>query len=318
MVLVPYICGRGFIKILKRAPGAGEYTHTDYLLTGVLISVGLTEAAHLFGVFGHRSVHEAMIVFYIEFAVAVLLSILLIVTEYLSAKKTKTGRPDIYRYTDSTSDKKDIYSAFLMVVIFLICFIVTQVNDNIYLEGDMTVETVNTFIGTDSFYTVNPLTGSAYTLGVPSRLKLLCLPSLFTFISETFHFSPVQVVWRIAPAFVMICCIAAYYNLSVALFKNDSVKKNIFMILVGVVLLIGNYMYGMDGFMALNSGFRGVALRNLVLIPYTISLVLRKKRLAVILCIIAEACVVWTLYGAGASLFIAVVLAAVERMVHDA
>jgi hypothetical protein len=317
MVVIPYICGKGFIDILRRTPKGAGYTKTDYLLTGALISVGLTEAAHLFGVFGHANVHTAMKLMGVCFAAAALAGLAASALIGNKAKNHNAAAPLLYENGSREIAKGDIYAAFLAVVIFIICFVITQVDNNIYLDGDMTVETVNSFISTDSFYTVNPLTGTAYTVGVPSRLKILCLPSLYTFFSKTFHISPAYVVWRIVPAFVLICCAAAYYNLSEVLFKNDSGKRNMFMVLVGLVILLGNYMYGMDGFMALESGFRGTAFRNLVLVPYTISLTFRKKWLQVLMCVIAEACVAWTLYGAGVCLFIAVGLTVAERVVHD-
>jgi hypothetical protein len=317
MVLIPYICGRGLIEILCGTPKGEEHKQTDFLLTGVLISVGLTEAAHLFGVFGHTSVHVAMTLMGACFAAETLIGLATMLFAHKKAQKKETATLSPYESGAREIARNDIYTGFLAIVIFIICFIIIQVNNNIYLDGDMTVETVNSFIGTDSFYTVNPLTGSAYVLGIPTRLKILCLPSLYTFFSETFHISPTLLVWRIVPAFVLICSAAAYYNLSCTLFKNDSGKRYMFMLLVGVIMLIGNYMYGIDGFMALESGFRGTAFRNLVLVPYTLSLTLRKKWLRVLLCIIAEACVAWTLYGAGVCLITALGLAAAERMVHD-
>ena len=54
-----------------------------------------------------------------------------------------------------------------------------------------------------------------------------------------------------------------------------------------------------DGFGVLHSGFRGTVIRNVVLMPYLLSLCLRRRWLAVLLCIAAEVCIVWTLYGAG-------------------
>ena len=55
----------------------------------------------------------------------------------------------------------------------------------------------------------------------------------------------------------------------------------------------------MDGFGLLFSGWRGVTIRNLVLVPYAVSLSLRKMYLHALLCALAEACVLWTFYGLG-------------------
>ena len=65
-------------------------------------------------------------------------------------------------------------------------------------------------------------------------------------------------------------------------------------------------MYGMDGFGVMHSGFRGVTIRAAILLPYTVGLVLRKKYKLLVLCVLAEACVVWTFYGLGACLLVSV------------
>jgi hypothetical protein len=307
MILVPFLCGKAFINMLCSAPEHHEYTNTDFFLTGVLICVGLSEAAHLFGVFGHGTVTNAGCVFAMLVTAAVLCSILfLFIKRHLSRSRKIAGNNQPLQASSA------IYTALPVFIIFLIEFIIIQVNDNIYTDGDMTVETVRTFIKTDSFYTVNPLTGMAYTAGVPSRLKILCLPGLYSFLSGIFRISPETLVWRGIPAFVLICTVAAYSNLADTLFgtagaykyKNIN-RKNVFLFIVGLFLLLGDYMYGMDGFLLLESGYRGVALRALVLVPYAISLTLRKKWIPLIMCIVVEGCIVWTFYGAGECLLVA-------------
>ena len=63
-------------------------------------------------------------------------------------------------------------------------------------------------------------------------------------------------------------------------------------------------MPGVDGFDMFYGGFRGVTIRAVVLIPYLIACLMEKKYFGVALCILAEACMVWTLYGAGVCLLI--------------
>lgn len=63
-------------------------------------------------------------------------------------------------------------------------------------------------------------------------------------------------------------------------------------------------MPGMDGFDVFYGGFRGVTIRAVVLIPYLITCLMEKRYIGVLLCILAETCMVWTLYGAGVCLLI--------------
>lgn len=329
MILIPYIYGRGFLNILCRNPKAQGYTDTDFLLTGVLISIVLTEAVHLCGVYGGISVNQSMQILGILFLLAAALALLVCVGKNMINGK-KSFRADTKNEVwfnkpggnrQGIRDYTAVYTGFAAAITFLIEFIMIQVNDNIYPDGDMTLETVNTFIGTDAFYSVNPLTGSAYTQGLPSRIKILCLPSLYSFFVKAFRMNSAVVVWRVVPAMVLIYAVAAYKKLADTIFPDEDKKKSLFMLLVAVVFLIGDYLYGVDGFLLLESGFRGVAVRGLVLMPYTVSLVLRKKWFPVILCMIAEACITWTFYGAGVCLLTAVgmgVASMAERRRSDA
>jgi membrane-bound ClpP family serine protease len=65
-------------------------------------------------------------------------------------------------------------------------------------------------------------------------------------------------------------------------------------------------MPGVDGFDVFYGGFRGVTIRAAVLLPYLLSCLMDRKYTGVILCILAEACIVWTLYGAGVCLLVTV------------
>ena len=68
--------------------------------------------------------------------------------------------------------------------------------------------------------------------------------------------------------------------------------------------LLDVIMPGMDGFDIFYGGFRGVTIRAVVLLPYLIACLMERKYFGVILCVLAEACMVWTLYGAGVCLLV--------------
>ena len=70
-----------------------------------------------------------------------------------------------------------IYAIFVIIIILQLVQVV--MNQKLYLDGDMTRETVNSFLAEDAVYRVNPMTGQAYTLGMPLRLKILRLPTLY-------------------------------------------------------------------------------------------------------------------------------------------
>lgn len=171
------------------------------------------------------------------------------------------------------------------------------------------METVGSFLASDGIYQVNPMTGMAYTEGVPLRLKILCLPGLYGSLCRLTGLRPGTVVWRIVPAAVLFGCYTAYALLGKALFPQDRRKRACFLLVVSALLWAGAYSYGMDGFGVLCCGWQGLTIRNCVLLPWLLSLCIRKRWAWAILCVLGEACMVWTFYGCGACLAVAVGMA---------
>ncbi|MCM1091185.1 MAG: DUF6077 domain-containing protein [Butyrivibrio sp.] len=230
---------------------------------------------------------------------------------------------------DITPATVGLFLAFALLFIYQIVTITS--GDYIYRAGDMTVETVESFLETDGVYQVNPLTGRPYknsisneilnsyyyphvvawldpSSDIPFRIQILCLPTLYGILCRIFGLSAARVVWELILLHVLLMCYLAFDRLAHALFADDKrrgrVERLLFMTLIAAVLCAGDYLYGMDGFGLLYCGFRGVTIRNVVLLPYVFGLALRRRWRLAALCILAEACIVWTLYGMGACLVV--------------
>ena len=121
---------------------------------------------------------------------------------------------------------------------------------------------------------------------------------------------PGLMVQRIVPMAVLLGSYGAFSLLGRTLFPQEGRMRALFLLLVSALMWAGAYAYGMEGFDLLCSGWRGVSIRGGVLLPWTASLCLRRKWLGVCLCVLAEACMVWTFYGCGACLAMAAGLAA--------
>lgn len=293
--LVPYLLGMGALRILYGSRTAQELNPADNVLTGGIICIGLAEAAHLAAVVLGWSFSRCIKVYGIGVAVLLFASIVVILLFHKKEKK-KIKNVNVKRKI------QPVWIAFLVVAVAqLICVSLAK---EIYTAGDITLETVKSFLYTDAVYKVNPLTGNEYTAGMPMRLKILCLPFLYSGICQVFGLTPEQVIYGMIPAFVLLGSFLAYSNVAGYLFPEDSAKRGLLMLFVAVLLWLGDYMFGMDGFSVMHSGFRGVAIRAAILIPYTIGAVLRRKYKLAILCVLAEACIVWTFYGAGVCLFV--------------
>ena len=193
---------------------------------------------------------------------------------------------------------------FLFAVLILIQIILLIMERRNYMVGDPTVETVNTLLATDTLYQINPCTGRAYSDGVPMRLQILCLPSLYACLCDVLKISAPTLVWTIVPICTLLLGYVAFDLVGRLLFVGE--KRKVFLLLVAVVLLLGNYTYGMDGFGIQFAGSRGVTMRAVILLPYCLSALLRQKWWLVGLCVVVEACLVWTFYGMGVCLLLSV------------
>lgn len=181
-------------------------------------------------------------------------------------------------------------------------------------ENDMTLETVRSFLQTNGIYTVNPLTGDAYTAGIPLRIRILCLPGMYGFLCSLTGLDPEFAVCRLVPAVVLVLGYWMYGLLAGVLFPEDRTARAAMLFAAAFLYQCGDYLPVMDGFLALHCGFTGTAIRNCVLFPFALYLCLQKKWAAALLCICAEACIVWTLYGLGVCAFVTAGLWIVFRL----
>ena len=213
-----------------------------------------------------------------------------------------------------------VYLVFALLLLSQLLYLILAGGE--YREGDITVETVNSFLETDGVYRVNPLTGMPYTQGLPARWKILCLPLLYAILCRITGLAPWLLIRRVIPAVVLLCSYTAYGVLAKSLFPGEGeeaqgarVRRGCFLTGVALLLWAGCYGYGMEGFDVLSCGYRGVAVRSSVLVPWLLSLCMRKKWGTALLCILAEACIVWTFYGAGVCAAVTVGMAAAGALV---
>ena len=278
---------------------------SDILIGGSLIIIGLTEVAHLAGCLLGWSFLTVTDLMLAEIVIMVIAAILFSLIRHKKAVAVTVIAGKTAPENSKTSGRQQILTVVLVFFILLqVLWILT--GERVWTDGDMTLETVNTFLKENSIYTVDPLTGEPYTQGMSFRLKLLCLPTLYGTISHWSGMAPETVVYRLIPCLTLCMGYLAYGRLGAVLFEHKREKCNIFLIIVGILFCAGAYMPGVDGFDIFYGGFRGVTIRAAVLLPYLFSCLFERKYLGAVLCILAEACMVWTLYGAGVCLLVTV------------
>lgn len=295
-IIVLYFLGKGTLGALYKQDSVTDMGMTDIMLTGGIVVIGLAEAAHLGAIVLGRSFSDCVFLFLVGLAALLLGVAVLLIVRF--SKKKMPGIKKPY-------SKEETVFVMVWLGIVLVQLLLIADSGKVYLTGDMTAETVNTMLTTNTMYQINPMTGQQYVQGIPMRLKTLCLPTLYAILCNLFRCDATELVWHVIPVFTLLGCYLAFYNVAESLFGNDRKKRSVFMIVVSLLLWVGDYAYGMDGFGLQYAGFRGVSIRMLILLPYTISMVLRKKWQSVCLCVLAEACIVWTMYGLGMCLLVA-------------
>lgn len=280
-----------------------KYTFGDFLITGGIIIIGLAEMAHLAALLLKLSFAECSWLLGGLTGMALVCGAGFLLVRRHRAAKEGTGSG--YRGVEGSKDRPEmvLYGLFLAVAASQLIFVC--MGDTMYREKDMTLETVGSFLASDAVYQVDPMTGMPYLEGMPLRWKILCLPTLYGSLCKLTGLRPALVVWTIVPVAVLFGCYAAFAVLGRALFPEEGRKRACFLLTVAVLLWVGAYGYGMDGFGVLCCGWRGTTIRNGILLPWVLSLCIRKKWPGVFLCVLAEACIAWTLYGLGASLAVA-------------
>ncbi|MCH5341202.1 MAG: hypothetical protein J1E01_07030 [Acetatifactor sp.] len=304
MLIVPWMAGSGILRILYGNSVKEEFSFCDALLTGGIAVIGVAEMVHLSAVFGHLSLSRCALLFGGLTGILSVVSLAIWLIPYFLKKGSAEGR----------TLKKPPLLFLLPALLFLGQAVYILLLSGIYLNGDMTMETVVSFLYSNEIYHVNPMTGAAYQGGIPLRLEILCLPTFYSILCSIFSLEPQTVVWQVIPCVTLVCCYGAFCCVGKTLFPESGKRQACFLSAVAVLLWVGSYAFGMDGFGVLYGGFRGVVIRNTVLIPYLVSLCLRKKWKLAALCIVAEACLVWTFYGAGGCVLLVAGLA-VSRLV---
>ncbi len=306
-IIIPCLLGRGALRAFYGKRETLDLTLADSMLVGGMIVIGLAEAAHMGAYVLGRSFSDCVNLFLAGIVVLLVgAALLLMIDRHKRKKSISAAEAERLRVKRLLTKKEHGINKYFFVFGVLVLIQVLQIvaEQKPYLVGDMTVETVNTMLSTDTIYQVNPMTGQPYTLGIPMRLKILCLPTLYGMLCEIFGMSAISVVWTSVPILTLLGCYAAFYTVSKALFEEDACKRGVFLIIVALIMWFGDSMYGLDGFGVQYAGFRGVSIRMAILLPYTFGLMLRKKWRLAVLCILAEACMVWTLYGMGACLLV--------------
>ena len=313
-----WLLGNALILVLDRKRAEKEYFWEDRVLAGIFILIGLAEGAHLGALVRGQSV----------FAFTKLAALLLISAAGISCvitgasiglrmrSRKSAGDQTGVSFREKRTAKEWVALVACVLLVGIQAFLILT-GSRVFSEYDETLETVTSFLQSGTMFACNPLTGLPYEQGMPSRLKILCLPSAFAGICQACNVGPELVVWKLIPILTLMAAYFAYRSLARALFAGRRFLEYLFLAFTALLIFVGDYGYGMEGLGLLHAGFQGTTIRMAVMMPWLLGLCLRRKWRLVPLVLLAEACIVWTLYGLGMGTLVVVaflIFCYVQRM----
>lgn len=305
LAVVPILPGMCALEILYGKKETGRLAFVNAYVLGWMLCMLVVAAVNGVGVFLGQALSTCTRLLTLLIAALEVLAVMIWGLLRWKRKKSlhflRSDSPGKY-----SLQAKGLFLLFGLLVFRQIVHILR--NGYVYMAGDMTLETVQSFLDTDALYGMNPLTGQPYSAGVPMRIRILCLPTFYAMLCQLFELPAMTVVWIVMPIYHLICGYLVYLLLAERLFPGKTLHKGCFLVIVALVLGMGTYAYGMDGLGLLYRGFRGESVRGVILLPYALCQALDKKWLSLGLCVLVELFVVWTLYGMGACLFVGAVL----------
>ncbi|MBO5282154.1 MAG: hypothetical protein J6B43_03365 [Lachnospiraceae bacterium] len=308
LAAVPWLIGAGVLAVLYRKP-ASPVRMTDAWITGGLCCIGVAEVLHLLGTFGQLPLSRLVLLWHGVMAVLCIAALLLVA---LTCRKQK----ERFQILPERGGSFVLPGIFLLMVLIQTVYVYCM--PAVATAGDITAETLHSFQAADGIYLVNPLTGQAYTQGLSLRYRILGLPTLYTILATAFQVEGTLFVQNLIPVVVLAGTYMVYYRLARLLFGNDLRKKYLFLILVALIFWCGEGAVWLDGYGALHSAWLGTSIRNLILLPYALSLGLEKDLRhtwpGMLLCVLAEASICWTFNGLGLCLALLVILAVLDQI----
>jgi len=218
---------------------------------------------------------------------------------------------------DSIKNNKSVFAAFVVFGgLFILQTIYIWREPILQTAGDITLETVNSFLVSDSIYEVSPLTGREYS-GGPLRYEILCLPTVYSLLSRWLRIQPAILVTKVIPVVTLCTTYGAYYLLSGTLFgkQKESLEKRIwFLVIISIIFFLSEGSVYTEGYGVLHGGYLGTTIRNSILVPFLIYAVLERRWIAVAFCLLAEVCIVWTFWGLGVCAAVLAVMKILEQI----
>lgn len=304
IICLPLLLGAGASILIKHKNIDNRISLWEAYLVGLIGCLGIFEIVHLSGVFGNLMLTECSKAALICLIGLGTVSVVVILTNRCMWKGTMR----------KLSVEEIVPVAFFLLLLAAQIYYVLSVPMMI-TSGDITQETVCSFLSENKIYGVSPLTGSVYG-GAPLRYKILCLPTVYALLSRWTGASPEIILDQLIPVLAICSAYMAYYLLSGCLFgeKADGAEKRLwFMVIVAAIFFLCEKNVYAEGYGILHASHMGTTMCNSVLVPLVLYATLKRKWMIIVGCILAEACICWTFWGLGVCIVVAAGVFAVKN-----
>lgn len=293
LILFPLLLGSGILALFYGKNTAYDMTVSEGCVLGLMVCIGISETVHAAGYFLNWSLQKCVDIWGILLIAVAIFSAILFFWRIKGQFKERIALCKGYR-----SEKTPAPFVFLGFV--LLQMVLIYCTRPLFTEGDITLETVQSFLAEDGIYRVLPLTGKVSEAGMPMRYGILCLPTVYAMLSAIFGVSPELLICHMIPVVITGIAYMSYYFLSGVLFGKEELRKRyLFLLTVSIIFFFTDTGVFSNGYHVFHSAFLGTSVRNLIILPYLFGVTLEKQWWKAVICVLAEACIAWTLWGMG-------------------
>ena len=168
--------------------------------------------------------------------------------------------------------KTDRACFFMMLMVFLLVLLRMALGVNL-LREDIVLETVLTTIQSDSLYVTHPLTGQVMEAGMISSKKILTSPLFYAGVVRMTGVDAETFLYFVMGVMTLLCSYYASALLFSQVSSNTRSKRYVFGIIMGLLILSGDYHSGLISYKLLYQGYEGNTICFAVILPYLLYLI---------------------------------------------
>lgn len=285
-----------------------------WLITGLWILLGCAEAAHLITIMTNKSLqtYTALGSVFVLAGLLVYVGLSFIVCRKRMTRGDRgsdvSGKDDGESVQDKIpGHRRSKRSPFIWLFVLLAGITVYH-----FFKGyvpdlqDAVYEITLGNVESGSIMTVHPFLGSVTEASMPMRMQILGLSSLYSALITISKQSPYIIMCKVVPLAVWGLSLLLYWAFARQLFPENTDRRWLFISMVALIYLVTSGSTGLIGQRLFYAGFSGETIRGALLMPYALYVSWQKKWYLAVLAVFAEACLVWTTFGVGYCLLIAV------------